>query len=668
MPRDLVLGNGNLLVCLDHNLFIRDLYWPHVGLYNHVSGRAIRLGVWIGGQFSWVDTHWDRDLRYRPDSLVTKCRLRSARLQITLHVEDAVSTEEDIFVRRIRVEDQSGREREARLFLTADTVLNETDIGDSCYYDPYADAVIHYKWDTYLLFGGQANKFGLSGYACGVKGVGGLEGTWRDAEDGQLGGNPIAQGSVDSAISLSLPVPARGVSEPADFWIVLGHNRDDVLKRLAGLREQTPETILNATERRWQAWSRRGLAPGALFSGTDMAESFAVLPPRVQNLFRQSLLIIRTQIDNGGAILAANDTAIMKDNRAHYSYLWPRDGALVAHALDGVGFSSPTRRFFQFCQKILPKDRAAFFQKYTPDGSVGASWHAFLAPNGIPEIPLQEDETALVVWAIWHHYQRYRDFEFVEGIYRGLARPAADFILNFRDPETKLPQPSWDLWEERRGVHTWTVCTVIAALRAAAALSNLFGDSERSAAYASGAAETLDALTTYLWSEPDHRFARCAEIRADGSLTLDRTQDSSLHALHLFDILPPDDPKVTETMRQINERLWVKAGIGGMARYEADYYARISSDFANVPGNPWIICTLWRAQWEIAAAKTEADLQSPKELLEWATLTALPSGVLPEQIHPYNFSPLTVSPLTWSHSEFVETVFKWTRTYALLTA
>jgi hypothetical protein len=90
MPRDLVLGNGSLLVCMDSRLSIRDLYWPYVGLYNHVSGRAIRFGVWVDGQFAWIDDRWERDLRYRLDCLVTECRLLNERLHLELTVSDAV--------------------------------------------------------------------------------------------------------------------------------------------------------------------------------------------------------------------------------------------------------------------------------------------------------------------------------------------------------------------------------------------------------------------------------------------------------------------------------------------------------------------------------------------------------------------------------------------------
>ena len=48
------------------------------------------------------------------------------------------------------------------------------------------------------------NACGIAAFATGVKGRPGFEGTWRDAEDGQLSGNPIAQGSVDSTIEIAL--------------------------------------------------------------------------------------------------------------------------------------------------------------------------------------------------------------------------------------------------------------------------------------------------------------------------------------------------------------------------------------------------------------------------------------------------------------------------------
>jgi GH15 family glucan-1,4-alpha-glucosidase len=109
-------------------------------------------------------------------------------------------------------------------------------------------------------------------------------------------------------------------------------------------------------------------------------------------------------------------------------------------------------------------------------------------------------------------------------------------------------------------------------------------------------------------------------------------------------------------MQAVRDRLWIKTNVGGVARYENDYYHQISQDVENVPGNPWFICTLWLAQWHIATAQTLDGLQPALEILDWAAAHALPSGVMAEQVHPYTNAPLSVSPLTWSHATLVATV------------
>ncbi len=55
-------------------------------------------------------------------------------------------------------------------------------------------------------------------------------------------------------------------------------------------------------------------------------------------------------------------------------------------------------------------------------------------------------------------------------LYGRLVRKAADFMMRYREPTTGLPVPSYDLWEERRGILSFTCAAVVAGLRAAAEL------------------------------------------------------------------------------------------------------------------------------------------------------------------------------------------------------
>jgi GH15 family glucan-1,4-alpha-glucosidase len=175
------------------------------------------------------------------------------------------------------------------------------------------------------------------------------------------------------------------------------------------------------------------------------------------------------------------------------------------------------------------------------------------------------------------------------------------------------------------------------------------------------AQEIRDAALTNLWDEDRGRFVRTVAVLPDGLIVKDATVDISLAGIFLFGLLPADDPRVVSTMRAIEDRLTVKTPVGGVARYENDYYFQISQDVANVPGNPWFISTLWLAEWYIAIARTTADLEKPRALLDWCRTKALPSGVLAEQVHPYTGEPLSVSPLTWSHAAFVSAVQHYTR-------
>jgi GH15 family glucan-1,4-alpha-glucosidase len=131
---------------------------------------------------------------------------------------------------------------------------------------------------------------------------------------------------------------------------------------------------------------------------------------------------------------------------------------------------------------------------------------------------------------------------------------------------------------------------------------------------------------------------------------------------------PPDDPRIVRTMEAVRERLWVKTEVGGMARYENDSYHQVSKDIERVPGNPWFVCTLWLAQWQIALAKSAGDLGPALDILKWVASRALPSGVLAEQVHPYTNAPLSVSPLTWSHAAFVTAFLEYADRLASLSA
>jgi oligosaccharide amylase len=700
MPRDIPVGNGRFLVTFDHQYQLRDIYFPHVGQENHAGAGPCRFGVYTDvpgrhrSRLYWTnDEGWMIRQRYLRDTLTTSVSLDHRELRLAMYCNDVVDFHRPILVRKIKVKNLAPHDRVVKLMHHQDFNMFGTKVGDTAYFDPELKSIVHYRNKRYMLVTflapsplvGEGEIQGIHEYACGTSGFAGAEGTWRDAEDGHLQGNPIAQGAVDSTIAHHLHIDAEG-ERTVYMAIVAGQSREELLELHKWLLKMTPQGVLDRTGAYWRLW----------VGGTNI--NFGNLPSKVVETFKRSLLILRTQIDNNGAICAANDSDIMQFSRDTYSYVWPRDGALVADALDLAGFPDVARSFYSFCQRTISPE-GYFYHKYNPDGSPASSWHPWVI-KGNRSLPIQEDETALVVWSLWRHYYRYRDIEFIRPLWVDVVQKAADFMCRYRDERTGLPLPSYDLWEERFGVHAFTVATVYGGLRAATNFAVCFGDRERAERYRKAAEEIKEAAAKYLYSEKLGRFVRriipveatpasrrgeaASNSDEDSTLRVDATQasplpecmdakaspppeyyevdeviDSALFAIFKFHLFDADDPRVVATMKAVEEKLWVKTRVGGCARYENDYYHRVSNDIGSVPGNPWFICTLWLADYFITRATSAAELKSALPIFEWTASHALESGVLAEQVNPYTNDPISVSPLTWSHATVVSTAIKY---------
>jgi GH15 family glucan-1,4-alpha-glucosidase len=565
-------------------------------------------------------------------------------LGIQIRCNDTVASHDNVFLRRIRVVNLQPTERKLRVFLHQDFRIYENKVGDTAYYDPEYRSLIHYKKHRYFLIN---TLPAFDQFATGRKAFHDKEGTWRDAEDGVLSSGVITEGSVDSTVGVSVSLEPDGSGE-FFYWIAAGTSRDSVALLNDQVLARGPQEFLEYSENYWRAWVNKN------------DSDFGNLPDTIVDFYKRSLLIVNTQIDNAGAILAANDSDVTHRATDHYSYLWTRDGAFVANALDKAGFAEKSRHFFEFCGKIVDPE-GYFLQKYNPDGTVASGWHASWDPyTGTRLVPIQEDETGLVIWALWEHYEQYRDIDFAHRLYPNLVVKCADFMMGFRDDRTGLPLPSWNLWEDQRGVHTFTCATVVAGLRAAAKFARLFAEIQRADKYEQAAVEITEAMTKNLYSSYHKRFIRSLRTDENDRLIPDPTIDSSLFGTFYFNIFSPDDWKVVSTMEAVDMHL--KAG-QGISRFENDGYMRTS---LSAPGNAWFICSLWLADHYIAVAKSERELEPALKILHWCVSCALPSGVLSEQISPESDEHISVSPLTWSHATFVDTVRNYiTRSQAL---
>ncbi len=578
----------------DANYSLRDIYFPRVGDANHTMGNLCRTGFFVDGRFAWLsDGAWVRKLGYAQDSLVSDVTLTHPGLGITVRFEDYIDLARNWFIRNVGVTSTAGFKSGAAFF-HYDWYIEGSDIGNTVLYDPRHRGVIAYKADRYFLIGGQSGaEHGISSWANGKKGNG-AAGTWVDAEDGVLGRNPIEQGAVDCTVAFDLGSAAAGEPRSLTHWLCMGMRLSEVTSFGQDLIvSRGPDTYRDRTITYWQVWSEK-----------DHRHIDEQLGVEASRLYRRSVLTARAHVDNHGAVIASSDFDITKFARDTYAYHWPRDGALVANALDRSGHEDVTRQFFLFSQQSLVEE-GFFLHKYTPYGLPGSSWLPWVDSHGV--------------------------------------------------------RTSWDLWEERWGVHAFTVGAVWAGLDAARNFADLFGDVKAYVRYRDAAEKMREAADTSLYSAELGRFPRRITVEDDETVTVDTVLDSAIYGLWRFGMYPPGDARIVDTTKTIAEQLSNKANCGGIARYTDDYYFKVEPDTSLVPGNPWFMCTMWLAQWYIATAKAAADLAPAKKMIDWAVAHQLPGGLLSEQLDPHTGAPLSVSPLTWSHAEFIVSVDEYCR-------
>lgn len=638
--RSVILSNGSLLVGLDQFGRVADLYFPHVGLEDHVrDGARCRIGVYVDGRMSWIgeDHAWSIDLKLADESLESTMTARNEAIGVELRLTDVVYNEKPIFIRRVVVKNLHEASRDIKVYLGQEFQIYRSPVGDSAYYDPADNTLIHYKGQRVFLVSGTIDDAPISDYAIGLSRYAEKEGTFRDAEDGTLSKNSIEHGPVDSVIGFYGSYDG-GMERTIRYWLTAGESVPEAKALHTYLLSKSRDHLIRTSGSFWHAWVNK------------YAWSFYGMTPEQIALFKKSLMLVRAHVDDDGGVIASADTDILQGGKDTYAYVWPRDAAYAAMALDRAGDPNVARRFFSFCEKVI-SDEGYFMHKYLPDGSLGSSWHPWVK-EGKPQLPIQEDETALVVYALNEHYKHSKDLEFLETLYNPLVAKAAEFMVTYRDPATGLPLPSYDLWEEQRGVSTFTAAAVYGALMAAAEMATILGKEKSAARYTTAAEEVRTGIMKYLYDAERGTFLKLIDperSRTDATLDV-----SSVYGVFSFGVLAADDPKLARAFDATFAALSVGVRAGGIGRYENDTYYRTS-----IGSNPWFVTTLWYAEYLTARAKTEEELEAVRNIFTFVVENALPSGILSEQLDARTGEQLSVAPLTWSHAAYVSAVVKY---------
>jgi len=594
------MGNRSTLITIGKNGELRHLFWPSHNYPQHVRGSLPGILVARNGNesFSWLtDDPWIRKQRFLPDSTILETSFANPD-GIQVKATDLVLSNRDALVRIFEVVNGGSEPSKVSFLYYNDFDIAETPLGDACYFDEKTDSVVSYKRHYWFAYGADKPS---SQHQCGVHEEG--SDAFVDAKDGHLGGNSLALHAgvkgVNSCLKWNLGELPQGAREQLVLLMCFGHNKQQALEILEDSRQSSLAEMVNDVNRSCQDWLRKNKA--------------TVVQEQWRELLRRSLLTLQTLVspDIGGIIAAPT-------LEPDYRYVWSRDGTYVAYALDRCGYNQDARAFYQWCKEVQQPD-GGWAQRYHIEKSPGPSWGE------------QEDQCATILWGIGQHYNITRNEEFLADMWPTVKK-GAEHLLGNRDPETGLVGPSFDLWEEKQALHTYTNAAATAALRESAKIASTIGYEVLSNAWSNESKNLQTAILKHLWDEQTGRFLKSVKPH-------DSSIDTAILGLtYPFRVLEPDDPRILSTSRQIeNAFTYASEGIG---RYPGDTYHG---------GNPWFITTLWMALYRCQ----QGNYEKAKTLIEWCVKHVDELHLFAEQVHKDNGEPISASPLAWSHAMFI---------------
>lgn len=644
-----VIGNSRLLLTLSPDGQMQRLFWPHVDGPQHVERLVWGLSV-DGGPVAWQDgPGWQHTQDYETDQniLVTRSR-REPGVMVT--ATDAAVPGRDLLVRQMRFRNTGTRPVGLRFVIYQWLRVDENPRYNSLLFDEVSDALVHYRRDMYIGLGSDRSISDLT--------VGRIPEIAPQAETLALTGPRVRHGDVGGIALWDLGELLPGDEQNLCLFWALGRRIADVRALLDRARAAGGEKLLAETRAYWHEWLQRAVllqVPEA--AAQERVPALPGVPAQVSpaadvlSLYRRSLLVLKLMCDEEtGAVIAAPEVDSDFNHCGGYAYCWGRDAAYAVAALDLAGYHDLAGAFYRWAvQSQEPEGWWA--HRHMATGDWGPSW-------GL----LQVDETGSILWGMGLHARLYGGEAFMREVWPSVSRAAA-WLIHHLDPETGLPLPSFDLWEERQAESAYSAAAVYGGLSAAAEMAAalaLHAEAERYRHAADGLrAAILHALVR------DGRFLRSRRLTVTEAvyreavaagrtgraqpglkghfiyeLEDDPTPDLSLLGISLpFGAVATDHPVMQETARHLVASLWAAPG-GGMLRYLGDGYRG---------GNPWVLGALWLGLY---FAK-RGDSEGARAMLDWAIARQSSTGLLAEQVDAETGEPVWILPLAWSHAMYV---------------
>lgn len=630
---DAIAGNSAMLASLGNTGRLYRLWWPHIDFPQHVD--EIRTGLQVSGTpggVQWFDdaeAGWKHEAGYVPHTNAYRVSASRPDYPVSVVQTDYAVPGQPLMVRAYRLTNDGNETRSVTFYYYGSFRIAENELYATTEFRGEHDALLHHRHQYAFAIGSSQE---CDGYQAGA-------GAWNSVADGDLNGNQIDM-QPDGAMSWTFAEVAPGQSIELTVYIAAGHGRHEALDALATAKARSQSEWYGDMVAYWANY----LAAAAPCPTKDEA---------ISALYERSLLAMKLMADEEtGTIVAAPEFDEYFSRCGGYAYSWGRDAAFVTTAFNKAGLGSLSEKFYEWALSAQDPD-GSWQQRHYHDGKLAPHWG------------LQIDEGSSLLWGMWDYYVYAGEKqEFLDRVWPAVEKGAA-FLVSYIDPETGLPLPSRDLWEEREAEHTYSAAAVFGGLNAAASFARRQGREDLAGEWEQVARKIAEGIEALCWNEDRSSYYRGVKLTVSKDeyeaaiargekgqafqrdkgywkhvLEVDPIVDISLLGLSVpFGVVSVDSPRMVQTADAI-ETLLTSPKVGGIKRYEDDNY---------IGGNPWILTTLWLSHYRTQQGRYE----DARSLLDYAVKHVTPSGLLPEQVDRETGETAWVVPLTWSHAMFV---------------
>jgi len=318
------------------------------------------------------------------------------------------------------------------------------------------------------------------------------------------------------------------------------------------------------------------------------------------NEIKKSIKILKNLQVKSGGILA---TPI----KGAYPYVYTRDAVIITKALNKIGLTKKSEKFYYFMKKYLKlKIYKEVFQRYTH--------------NGYPSVTRrnENDNEGLLLHGIYHTFLHNKKETFLQNMWP-LTKETANLLITYsKSGLVKTERSIHEFDKLEKGYEIWANSAACRGLKDAAKIAKILNHKDLAKKWETKSKEILKNINKKLFNKKLGIYIKNTKYK--------ESPDISQLSPFYFNIVN-SKPILRKTLSFLHKHLWNEE-IGGFRRFRK---FEIVDDWHWYTGGSgsWIVLTCWAAKFY----KKIGDKKNYNECIKWIKEISKKSrGLLPEHI------------------------------------